>query len=328
MRPRTVVLAVVAFATFGVAVALLRGPWQASPSPTPSGAGAVPDSVQLPSTAIAPAGETRASRSREPGVSVAEIAALPPPGADPGYVVRSLLAAADAGHKRARCRVAIELVTCSHAAALRGERFVRGDLAGTFGAEFAEQQARMDAEIAAVDERCAAIPAATRARSASLLAAAAHAGDPDAVLLFAQGAHIDGMSSHGFIAHPAFEQWRAQAVPLLSRLFRSGNRQAVLLLAMSSFDDFSALSGLVAKDRVRARAYWLLNEMIQGRTGTKILRGTPEQEREAAALAARWHRDHFGGRVTVDEPGALTGPPAPWIEGFSEPLRCVAAPAW
>ena len=136
------------------------------------------------------------------------------------------------------------------------------------------------------------------------------------------------MSSHGFIAHPAFEQWRAQAVPLLSRLFRSGNRQAVLLLAMSSFDDFSALSGLVAKDRVRARAYWLLNEMIQGRTGTKILRGTPEQEREAAALAARWHRDHFGGRVTVDEPGALTGPPAPWIEGFSEPLRCVAAPAW
>lgn len=320
-----VAIVVVVLASGGIA-----GWWFAESADTPLPTSVAADAGKLatPSTEVPKSGTSPgdlAARS-QPGLSIAAVAAtlstLPPPGTDPLAVVNALLASADAGNRRAACRVAIELMTCQHAAAMKGERWVRGDLEALSGAEEADRQSRMDAAIAAVDTRCQQVPAATRARTAELLAAAAHAGEPDAALLYAQGFHLMGHTASDFVAHPGFDRWRAEAEAMVWQQFRAGDRGAAFLLAIGAQDDFGLLGGLIDNDPVTARAMWLLMSRISAHRSTmKPL--PPIEERRAAGLAARWHHEHFDDRIdTSDDTTTALGSATPWFGDINEPERC------
>lgn len=311
-----------AAAIAAVAVAGLATWWFFSPRVAPSPATPTPQDAPA-ATAAQPGPDTQrppSTRNGEPRRM--DPASLPPPGTDPAQVVAALLPAADAGDTRAACRVAVELVGCQHAAGMVGHSVLRGERDGPFAAEVSAAQAEWDAGVAAHHARCLAIAPEIQARAAGLLRTAAHAGEADAALLYAQGTHLMQGTSRDFMAHPGFAQWRAEAEAMLWRSLRAGDARATFLIAIGSSGDFGLLDGLIDDDLVTARAMWLLRARLQARSSRHMQR-TGEEELRAAELAARWHHEHFDDRILTEETLEIDAlrPPMPWIAKH-EPQRC------
>lgn len=273
--------------------------------------------------ATAPAGATTPAAAPVPPVRpTATAAPLPPPGAEPADIVPGLRERANAGDRRAACRLAAELLRCE------GNEFriafdQRHD--ESFRSDYADRPDILDATDEARIRRlqrkqaCDRLPAGWRREGRHWLEAAARAGEPEAMVRYASGEQW-GMSAGGFLGDPGFERWRRDAPAMMRAAMRAGMPEAVFPLMSAYGDDFGLLPGLVADDPERARAYELLHLRLRGRAeGTSRVDAAAESR--AQRLAQRWHRQYFDGRQFAADTVLLT-PFGFETDAADEPVFC------
>ena len=249
--------------------------------------------------------------------TAAATAPLPASDAPLPLVFPSLKARADAGDRKAACRLGIELLRCqtlaSHGSLTASllhwreiEATKRGDLAR------ADEMARASLHYLAVEESCAGLPPDAFELGARYLRQAALAGEPEAMLRYAAGQGFDSGRRMAYLRSPDFENWRREAPGMVEHALAEGRPEAAHLLWLAYADGQSMLSGLIPDDPMRAKAHRLLMERLWNPADppTAVLLGAAplsrSEELKAASLASDWHQRHFKGD-RVDAEHALDG---------------------
>lgn len=303
-----------------VALALCAGAWFMFPPNAPAPA-------TVPKAAAVLHGAASASTQRPEPESLSPSPPLPPAEAPLPLVYPSLQARADAGDAKAACRLGIELLRCQrlgwfqdytreHLLYAEAEATKAGDL------DLADELARANLHYREIGLACAELSPALMERGAHYLRQAALAGEPEAMLRYADGQGFrQSPWDHGYLRSPEFDQWRREAPGMIERALALGRPEAVHLLESAHTSDEGLLQGIVRNDPVQAAAHRQLIERLQGADGPRLPAGRnlprldTQQEQQAMALAADWHARHFdGGRVDAER--ALDG-----IASFHDPDR-------
>lgn len=303
-----------------VALALCAGAWLMFPPNALAPA-------TLPKAAVVLQAAAPASTQRPEPESLSPSQPLPPAEAPLPLVYPSLQARADAGDGQAACRLGIELLRCQRLARFKdytkqhllhaeAEATKAGDL------DLADELARANLHYREIGLACAALPPALIERGAHYLRQAALAGEPEAMLRYADGQGFrQSPWDYGYLRSPEFDHWRREAPGMIERALALGRPEAVHLLASAHTSDEGMLQGIVRNDPVQAVAHQQLIERLQGADGPRLPAGRDlprldtQQEQQALALAADWHARHFnGGRVDAER--ALDG-----IASFHDPDR-------
>ncbi|GAB2661734.1 hypothetical protein GCM10027193_14870 [Arenimonas aestuarii] len=228
----------------------------------------------------------------------------------------ALHARADAGDRRAACRLGYQLLRCQHArflniAAILGEDGkdaeeeyeAKGNLAA------ANQMAEMKLWHLELERDCRLVPEALRERGAHYLRAAARAGDADAMLLYGQGQHLNP-TGRGMAAGPDFDVWVREAPDMLHRALRAGNPAAAFSLYMAFADNFGLPNALVADDPYQTAVYHLLSTRLFGMREMPLWLGKldPQAQEQARAQARQLHAELFDGK-RFDSMRAMAVPP-------------------
>ena len=235
-------------------------------------------------------------------------APLPPPEAPLARALPALRAAADAGDRRAACRLGLELLRCQHLGAWSA-------LLETASGDEAEAAYVAEGNLVAANhvaeerlwrmerlQQCGAVPAELRSQGTRYLRQSALAGDPHAMFAYAEG-HQWPPSMRGMAIDPAFDQWRREAPAMMHAALRAGNPSAAYILQINYSDDFGFLSAMIPNDPYRSYAYHLLLVRLFGHRERPGL----ARELDAAAIesarreAARMHEQYFGGRQFPSE---------------------------
>ena len=228
-------------------------------------------------------------------------AALPPVDAPLATILEPLATRADAGDAKAACRLAMELIRCRNVHELPATLAVD---AARIEAEF-EAKGEMDkADLLAqsqlaqlrLAQQCAAVPVPLRDRGPRYLAQAARAGEPEAMVRYAdvQSWPLDG---RGIYSDPEFDLWRRDAPAMLERAFAAGFPEAPLLLMNAYENDTSHLAGLIPNDLIKAEALRMLMVRLHGwseRPNPSPLDAASLEK--ASTLAKQWHEGPFKGR--------------------------------
>lgn len=242
-----------------------------------------------------PAGEVQAV-SRKP-------AALPPPDAPLAQVLPALQASADAGDRRAACRLGMELLRCQHLGTW--DALMSKVMGGDAEMEF-EERGNLAAANSIAEERlsrieglqqCRSVPESLRSQGGRYLRQAALAGEPHAMLAYAEGHHWppDG---RGVALGADFDLWRQEAPAMMHAALRAGNPTAAFMLQMNYSDDFGFLSAMIPDDTYRSYVYHLLSARLFGHRERQAL----ARDLDAAAMeragkeAIELHERYFGGR--------------------------------
>lgn len=231
---------------------------------------------------------------------------LPPRDAPITDVAPLLQSRADAGDHKAACRLGIELLRChlllkvhqGSVADWMQELELSQEAKGR--PEDANRVAGLNLGYLEQSRLCASLPEGLVAQGPRYLRAAALAGEPEAMLRYADGQSLDTQGGFGFVRTPEFDQWRAEATAVLHAALAAGRPEAVELLRQAYAGDEGWVQGLVANDPMRAHAYFLLQgRLFNSPTATPL---PPPQGlgadhvRQAEELAASMHERHFQGR--------------------------------
>jgi len=154
--------------------------------------------------------------------------------------------------------------------------------------------------------RCEVLLAQHRDKHFDWLRQAAHAGEPEAMLRYAQGEGF-GMSgaSFDYLRSPRFDTWRREAPAMLDALVKAGYPEALVARMMANDPLMGGpLAGALLPDPVTDQAYaelFLLiqgNERLRGMVQGRLRARTNSVVREQARdLAMRWHQDYFNGHT-------------------------------
>ncbi|KFL35751.1 hypothetical protein [Arenimonas donghaensis] len=200
--------------------------------------------------------------------------------------IEDLAARAGAGDALAACQLARELGEC------RSKKFLR-DIA-TESDEYGSTP------------RCEVLLAQHRDKHFDWLRQAAHAGEPEAMLRYAQGEGF-GMSgaSFDYLRSPRFDTWRREAPAMLEALVKAGYPEALVTRMMANDPLMGGpLAGALPPDPVTDQAYADLFLLLQGDGRLRALaqarlRNQPDSvvREQARDLAMRWHQDYFKGHT-------------------------------
>lgn len=250
-------------------------------------------------------------------------APLPAVDAPLAVILEPLAVRADAGDSRAACRLAMELIRCSAqvfnvpvagytdtAAELAME--AKGDI------EAADRIALAELERLRLQAECRDVPDTLKDRGGHYLAQAARAGEPEAMVRYADVQHWP-MDGRGIYSDPEFDRWRRDASAMLHRAFAAGVPEAPFYLLIGYQADAGGLSTLIPDDPVRAEATHMLMVRLHGwraRSGPSAL--DAESLASATALARQWHEGPFKGRSYRGQDRS-TFRPAGWPKGDGQP---------
>lgn len=218
---------------------------------------------------------TRAVPRYDPNGKPRPIEPLPP--------LAELAARADGGDARAACQLAAELHACREQAVLAGHRRRGGN--------------------EAQPTRCSRLIEKYAGRHFTYLRQAAFAGEPEAMLRYAQGEAfgVPG-ESYAFLSTPDFDTWRREAPAMLQAVFEAGYPEAALHLMLAQEPLFGGqLAALLPPDPLRERARMELMVLFAGqhpeaaKIAASLPRADPALQQEAQALARRWHLEYFNG---------------------------------
>ncbi len=269
---------------------------------------------------------------------------LPPREAAITDIAPLLQSRADAGDHKAACRLGIELLRCHlllkvHQALVADwmqELELSQEAKGK--PEDANRVAGLNLGYLEQSRLCASLPEGLVAQGPRYLRAAALAGEPEAMLRYADGQSLDTQGGYGFVRTPEFDQWRAEASAVLHAALAAGRPEAVELLRQAYAGDQGWVQGLVADDPMLAHAYFLLQgRLFNSPTATPL---PPPQGlgadhvRQAEELAGSLHERHFQGRQLdfmtslhglspMYDPTGISGP-AFRDHAFCEPPRTPA----
>ncbi|KFN50790.1 hypothetical protein [Arenimonas composti] len=316
----------------GVAALLLSAAaWWLSP---PQAAPAVdaspvahPESIADPATPVPTAAGTAA------------LPALPSPSLPLAEQLGPLQQRAAAGDGKAACRLAMQLLRCDVAnrltAGMHAQSAALEQALDTMPADQLEQLQLLLERHGAVVDDCAAVPAGLAAQRGTLLRQAALAGEIDAILLYAYGAHLDfghdapidggrprprdptgQPRDYSWLRDPAFDAWKREAPALLHAAFAAGSVDALSALSSGyagSVDQASPVRALLPHDMVMHNALLMLASRIRWWADGKPPRFLTAEGRTAAnELVDRWHREYFA--RAIERPGLRVHPGAPPYE--------------
>jgi hypothetical protein len=229
-------------------------------------------------------------------------APLPPKDAPLAQIIGPLQQRADRGDRKAACRLAMELLRCDYVARWagiqanagldpEGDRLREGQIAAADAAasrELHQLERLMD---------CRAVPEALKARGAHYLVQAARAGEPEAMLRYADGQYwrADG---RGVLSDPGFDDWRREAPGMLQRAMESGYPDAAIYLHIAHASEVGFMASLIRDDPEQALAARHLRARLFGRRSPLGQQGLDAAaQQRALELAAQWHRKYFNGRT-------------------------------
>lgn len=210
------------------------------------------------------------------------------------------------GDSRAACRLAVELLRCAEIELWREELAREGSL------DTSELSSEADGDFDRADkwaseeiwrirqlEQCRLLPRALHDQAWDHLRDAALAGEPEAIIRYASSPQLGMGMGNGFLHHPGFDDWRREAPVMLQRLFRAGDRDAAMLLMLTSLGDMDPLSGLIGGDEQDFLAYRLLHWRMRSDAppAPSMNRYSASQIEQATRRAEAWHRDYFAGRL-------------------------------
>lgn len=294
MTPRTRITLGLALVLALVAPAMwFSGPWRApqGPSEASPAADGAPQVAEPPPPAA-------------PRTEAAAIAPLPPEDAPLAGVIGPLAARADAGDRKAACRLAMELLRCEqledYASILTAPSDPPKDEEGGAARQRSAVRDYMERERTWIVERleqCEAVPAALVNEGARYLEQAALAGEPEAMVRYAEGHHWPP-SGRGAMAGPAFDRWRRNVPGMMQRAVEGGYPGAVFLLMIAYQDDFGFHAALVPNDPYRSMVMNLLHARLYGGQGmTAYLRDMDAASQARATKEAEaMHQQYFQGR--------------------------------
>ncbi|PZO09371.1 MAG: hypothetical protein DCF27_05535 [Lysobacteraceae bacterium] len=227
---------------------------------------------------------------------------MPPQDAPLAQSIGPLQQRADRGDRKAACRLAMELLRCDYVAYWAGSQANAGF---DHEAELLREGKIAAADAAASRELhqlerlmdCRAVPEALKARGAHYLVQAARAGEPEAMLRYADGQYWrpDG---RGVLSDPGFEAWRREAPGMLQRALESGYPDAAIYLHIAHASDVGFMASLIRDDPEQALAARHLHARLFGRRSPLGHRGLDAAaQQRARELAAQWHRNYFNDRT-------------------------------
>ncbi|KFL35754.1 hypothetical protein N788_06835 [Arenimonas donghaensis DSM 18148 = HO3-R19] len=230
---------------------------------------------------------------------------LPPKGIPIDQAAPLLAAHARAGHARAACRLALELLSCRFTLGQDGLRGLHSLSAERHAAQGnLEAAIRIDQQSMAVAESasaCRRVEPALHEDAVSLLSQAARAGVPYAMYLYGTGEHYR-YRDIGFAATPEFDQWRRSAPGMMLAARDAGIPEAAAFLARAYSQDVGLAYALFPDDQVQANAHWQLQSLLgsgatSGHFPFMFDRLDAAQERESIERARRWHKEAFASGV-------------------------------
>lgn len=227
--------------------------------------------------------------------------ALPAVDAPLAAILEPLSERADRGDPKAACRLAMELIRCQATTQyLSIPALSSPDTEMAFEAEgnleAADGIAANQMEHLLRSQECRAVPETLRDRGAHYLAKAARAGEPEAMLRYADALHwpLDG---RGVYSDPEFEAWRRDAPRMLRRAFEAGVPEAPFLYWVAYQHDLGALGALIANDPVKAEAMRMLMMRLHGWNERPVPSELDTASlARARDLAKQWHEGPFQGR--------------------------------
>ncbi|WP_374472731.1 hypothetical protein [Arenimonas sp.] len=269
-----------------------------------------PDPAPVPAVA-APVDDTPRGRDagESPGPASTAAAAmrgptpLPPQDAPLAQILPDLHARANAGDRRAACRLGMELLRCQHLGTWDAliSRFKKGDAEAEYEAEgnLAAANAVAEERLWRIEriQQCRGVPEKMRSQGAYYLRQAALAGDPHAMLAYAEGQHWSP-DGRGIALGPEFDRWRQEAPGMIHAALRAGNPTAAFTLQWSYFDDLGFLSAMIPDDTYRGYVYHLLAVRLFGhRENQRLARDMDAASMERARQEAiQLHERYFKNR--------------------------------
>lgn len=252
------------------------------------------------------AGPVQAATSDRPVRTPLPSEPLPPSDAPITDVATLLQSRADAGDSLAACRLALELLRCDQVDVALAkfdniEHAIRSmEAAGQL--EHAQGLADQLSWQTAREKECRALPPTLRERSSHYLTQAARAGEPEAMLHYADAAHLGNLEGLALYRAAEFDAWRRDAPGMLQRALQAGRGEAVQMFRLAYQGDYGPLASLFENDPVEAQAYLLMF--------TRMVRGTeqidpalnPQQLARARELADERYRRYLASRRPEAEP--------------------------
>lgn len=221
-----------------------------------------------------------------------------------------LMQAANNGEAKARCRLGIEAVKCQ--LLLQQDEKQINEMADSFHAHtWPENQNFADeAAIATLKsyKACKNLSKDQLKSTEALLEQAAKQKQLDAMVVWASGIWIEARygNSTQYLQDPAFNRWRASAMPTMNEALRRGSIDAAIEWATAyKFDTGGLFRGLVPNDPKRSHTFYLLTGLIlnKPRNSNGL---SPLEIQSSENEAQQMFRDWFGGKVTTED--ELTGP--------------------
>ena len=233
-------------------------------------------------------------------------APLPARDAPLSTIAVQLDALASNGDSRAACRLAVELLRCAEIESWMEEIARQGspdifELSSESAGDFDRADNWANEEIWRIrqQEQCRLLPQAMHDQAWGRLREAALAGEPEAIIRYASSPQVGMGMGNGFLHHPGFDDWRREAPAMVRRLFRAGDRDAAMLLMLTSLGDMDPLSGLIGGDQQTMLAFRLLHWRMRSDAPPPppMTRYSAIEIEQATRQADAWHRDYFGGRL-------------------------------
>lgn len=270
---------------------------------------------------VAPAPASASARAF-PQHRSADAATLPPHDAPLTQVIGPLQARADAGDSLAACRLAMELLRCErvNAAIAKFDGIKRSleDMESAGMLAHAQSLADQLSWDLTLKEQCSALPANLRTRTSDYLTQAARAGEPEAMLHYADAAHLGNLEGLALHRTADFDAWRRDAPAMLQRALQAGRAEAVQMLRLAYQIDYSPLGGIIEDDPVDAQAYTLMfNRLSQTREIIDVSLD-PQQLAKARALADERYQRYFSSRPPAAGPVKLILTPPGMAPGSND----------
>lgn len=229
---------------------------------------------------------------------------LPPRDARLPDIATNLQSRADAGDRKAACRLGIELLRCDRLLKVQADKSVDGIVVAELALEAqgkldqANEYASVNLRYYELAEACSALPGDLLAQGPRYLRQAALAGEPEAMLRYADGQSLDWGNGYRYLRTPEFDLWRTEAPAILQRALSAGRPEAVHLLHQAYSNDQGTLQSLFAQDPMRAHAYFMLQRRLFGSSRVLPEALVPEaldagQLRQAEQLADQWFESAF-----------------------------------
>lgn len=173
---------------------------------------------------------------------------------------------------------------------------VEAELEASGRLDAADEVAAKAIERVRVAKECQALPAHLVDRGSHYLGQAARAGEPEAMVRYAdsQFARPDG---RGHFSDPEFDLWRRDAPGMIQRAFAAGVPESAFPMMDAYEADLGLVGSMIPNDPVKAEAARLLMARLHGwQEPLTLARRDAATQARVRELARQWHEGPFKGR--------------------------------